>query len=141
MKQLLLNSTIKYKLIIFFPFILPVLFTGCFQLIEAGPATVLKEFSNSDKSKKAVLFIKGGNATSADSFQISILNKGENLGETAIGNTFTCDNDYGKAHTDLTTIKIIWLETNKLKIFYEKHIRTFTRVNEINDVYVFYQAY
>lgn len=54
-------------------------------MFEAGPATLIKDVFNPAKTKHAILFLKGGNATEDDSLQISIKDADDSLDKTEVG--------------------------------------------------------
>lgn len=113
---------------------------GCFQLFEPGPATFVKKTYNPSKTKQAILFIKGGNATESDSWQVSIKNADDELDKTEVGNTFTTDGNHGKIVLDSTSISFTWKTDNSLLITYDKRLRTFTQITNIDGVGVSYTA-
>jgi hypothetical protein len=114
---------------------------SCIQIFEPGPATFVKSIENSSNNKQAIMFIKGGNATSADSYQISIKSTDEKLGAVEVGNTFTCDGDHGKAFPDSNSIKMQWLTNTNLQITYDKNIRTFVKEKKVDGIDVVYKTY
>ncbi|AMR34244.1 hypothetical protein A0256_23720 [Mucilaginibacter sp. PAMC 26640] len=71
---------------------------------------------NPAKTKQAILFLKGGNATADDSLQISIKDADDSLDETEVGNTFTTDSDHGKAFLNATAISLRWKDNTHLVI-------------------------
>lgn len=111
------------------------------DLIPPGPATLVISVSNPAKTKQAILFIKGGDATSDDSYQISVKAAGDKLDEVEVGNAFTCDDNHGAARADSNTIKLTWLTNDKLQIKYEKHVRTFIQEKEVEGIKVSYLIY
>ena len=46
--------------------------TSCFQIFDVGNNTLIKETYNNNAGKKAILFFKGGNATSDISLQVIV---------------------------------------------------------------------
>jgi len=121
-------------------FVISLIFCSCFQLFEPGPATFVKKTYNPSKTKQAILFIKGGNATESDSWQVSIKNADDELDKTEAGNTFTTDGDHGKIVPDSTSISFTWKTDHSLLITYDKRLRTFTQVTNIDGVSVSYTA-
>lgn len=115
-------------------------FSGCFSIFEPGSATYIKKFKNLSGTKQAILFLKYGNATAGNSLQVSIKNVKDDLEKTEVGNTFTVDNDHGKAHLGSSSINFKWLNDKQLTITYDKKFRTFIMENNVDGVEVIYSA-
>jgi hypothetical protein len=115
-------------------------FCSCFQLFEVGPNTLIKESYNPQKSKKAILFQKGGNATSDNSLQVSIVGYNYELDNREVGNTFTVDSDHNKTMEDLDSINFTWLSNDTLKIDFDKKLRVFIQNRSVNGVTIIYDS-
>jgi len=120
-------------------FMISTLFSGCFQLFDSGSATTINVVFNPSKTKQAIVFIKGGNATEPDSYQVSIKDADDDLGETEVGNTFTVDSNHGTASLNSASITLKWVSDNDLNISYDKKLRTFIQMKVVNRVIVVYQ--
>ncbi|WP_342644910.1 hypothetical protein [Mucilaginibacter sp. CSA2-8R] len=120
--------------------ILMLLLSGCFSLLGPGPNSLIRRALNSTKTKQAILFLKGGNATADDSLQISIKDASDSLNETEVGNTFTTDSDHGKAILNASAISLYWKDNDHLVISYDKRLRTFFKNKNVEDVEIMYQA-
>lgn len=115
--------------------------SGCFQLFDPGPSTVVLTVFNPAKNQQAILFLKGGNATSGDSMQVSIKDGDEVLGDTEVGNVLTVDNAHVGVALDTNAIKLKWLDNNKLEIDYNKKLRTFIKVDKYNNNLILYKTF
>jgi hypothetical protein len=115
------------------------LLEGC-QLAGEMPITILQEKYNRDKTKGAILFLKEGGATVADSYQVSVFNVGDNPSQSASGNVFIVDDNHGSAPLDANSLTIAWLSNDSMQIEYDKRLRTFLQEKEINGVLVMYQT-
>ena len=111
---------------------------GCLDL-GTGKAVVLRETSNEIKTKKAILLDNGGNATTDNSLQVSVLNYGAKVSDIELGNTFTVDSDHGATKQDTSSIEFTWLTNDTLQISYDKKLRTFIQRDKVNGVTVLYQ--
>lgn len=121
--------------------LIALVFSGCFQLFGPGPSTAILTVFNPAKNQQAILFLKGGNATSGDSVQISIKDGDEILGDTEVGNIFTADNAHVGIALDTNAIKLKWLNNNKLEIDYNKKLRTFIKVDKYNNNLILYKTF
>jgi hypothetical protein len=65
------------KIRFFFGAVVVVTTSGCFQIFGPGPATFIKKSINPSKTTQAILFWKGGNATSGNSLQVSVKDAGD----------------------------------------------------------------
>lgn len=124
----------KYLLL----FGLATLLSSCFQLFEPGTNEVLKNIYSPSKKNRAILFLKGGDAATDISLQVSIKNTDDELAQTEVGNIFITDSNHGKATLDSNTIKLNWIDNNNLTITYNKNLRTFTQVNKTGDINIKY---
>ncbi len=114
--------------------------SGCFQLIPDSDNTVIKTTYNPSKTKQAIIFLKDGNATSGQSFQVSIKNSSDELGKTEARNTFTTDGDHGKVVPDSSSISLSWKSDSRLLISYDKRLRTFIKSDLVEGINVEYYA-
>lgn len=115
------------------------LFISCFHLFDGGPTTTINAVFNPSKTKQAILFIKGGNATESDSYQVSIKDADDNLGKTEVGNTFIVDSNHGTTPLNSASITLKWVSDNDLNISYDKKLRTFIQMKVVSGVIVIYQ--
>jgi hypothetical protein len=113
---------------------------SCFQLFDVGPNTLIKESYNPQQSKKALLFQKGGNATSDNSLQVVVAGYNHELGYREVGNTFTVDSDHNKTMQDSSSINFTWLSNDTLKIDFDKKLRTFIQNKSVNGLTIIYEA-
>jgi hypothetical protein len=120
-------------------FFLTALFSSCFQLFDSGPNTLIKKVFNSSKGKQAILFLKGGNATSNNSLQVSIKNSVDDLDKTEVGNTFTADANHGNTSLDSNAVTFTWLTDTKLQVNYKTSLRTFIQLTNVNGVDILYK--
>ncbi|WDF75319.1 hypothetical protein PQ469_15620 [Mucilaginibacter sp. KACC 22773] len=115
--------------------------SGCFQIFGPGPATFVKKSINPSKTTQAILFWKGGNATSGNSLQVSVKDAGDDLDKEEMGNIFTVDNDHGKAWLNPNAIRLIWTSDRQLNIEYDVNLRTFIQVKRFNDDTIVYRTF
>lgn len=113
---------------------------SCFQLFDVGPNTLIKESYNPQQSKKAILFQKGGNATSDNSLQVVIAGYDHELENREVGNTFTVDSDHNSTTQDSSSINFTWLSNDTLKIDFDKKLRTFIQNRSVDGVTIIYEA-
>jgi hypothetical protein len=97
---------------------------------------VLREVSSPDRSKRAVLFLRGCGATTDDSWQISILGGREKLSDDP-GNAFVADTDHGIVRDML--LDIDWQSSEKLMIRYPARARVFHQATTISGVRISYE--
>ncbi|NEU07860.1 hypothetical protein GZH53_06005 [Flavihumibacter sp. R14] len=130
--------TYKRLIYAFTAFLLTLVLSSCFQLFDAGKNTIIKSASNDSKNKKAVLFLKSGNATTGESLQVSILNYNQDLNETENGNVLITGSDHGNLTLDTGAVELIWLSKDSLLIKYNRSLRTFTKLSGANDIKIRY---
>ena len=102
--------------------------------------TVIKEIPNPNHNKKAILFMKESGATVGDSYQLTISDFEYPLKKTEVGNTFTVDENHGSSRLDSSSVVILWLSNDSLKVSYDKNLRTFIQESNVNGVNIFYEA-
>ena len=117
------------------------LVTSCFQIFDIGQNSKLKETYNNLASKKAILFLKEGNATADNSLQVTVAGYDYELDKKEVGNTFTVDSDHNKTKQDTNSINFTWLTKDTLQIDYDKHLRTFIQEKIIDGVTIIYRAW
>jgi hypothetical protein len=117
---------------------LSVFATSCFQIFDSGPNKILKESYNREQSKKAILFLKGGNATTDNSLQVTISDYDYELDKTEVGNTLTTDTDHNKTNLDSASVNFKWISNDTILLDYDKNLRIFLRNEIVNGVYVKY---
>jgi hypothetical protein len=115
--------------------------SGCFQIFGPGPAAFIKKSINPSKTTQAILFWKGGNATSGNSLQVSVKDAGDDLDKEEVGNIFTVDDDHGKAWLNPNAIRLIWISDRQLKIEYDINLRTFIQVKRFNNDTIIYRTF
>ena len=111
---------------------------SCSNLLGDQNTTLIKDSSNSDKTKKAVLLQTDGNATVDLSLHVSIINYNHKLSGKEIGNAFTVDSNHGATGLDSTSIKFNWISNDTLQIDYDKNLRTFIQEKKVNGVTIVY---
>ena len=114
--------------------------SSCFEFFD-GPSTFIKERYNPQHTKKAILFLKGGNATMDNSLQVSVVDYEYTLGNHEVGNTFTVDSDHNLADLNSTSINLIWLTNETLEIGYDIRLRTFIQNKSVNGVTIVYESW
>jgi hypothetical protein len=112
---------------------------GCFQLFDPGHAHQIKTSVNPQKTYKAILFLKDGNATGSESYQVSIKAAAATLEDTEAGNTFTVDENRGKTFLKPNSIDFKWITSDTLKIIYDRKLRCFIQNEKVEKVSVVYQ--
>jgi hypothetical protein len=121
-----------------FIFTVSLVFTGCFQMFGPGPATKIKAVYNPTKTMQAILFVKGGNATETDSYQVSVKSSNDVLDSVEVGNAFTVDDNHGKTRLNVNSINFKWITPKQLVIDYDKNLRTFFQVNDVSGITIKY---
>ena len=120
-------------------FILTSALNSCLYLGD-GSNTIVKESANNGHNKKAVLFLREAGTTVANSYQISITDYKTEFDTLAVGNTFTVDDDHGKANLNQKAINFNWLADDTLEISYDKNLRTFIQLKAVDGVVVIYKT-
>jgi hypothetical protein len=115
-------------------------FCSCFQLFDVGQNTFIKESYNPQQSKKAVLFLKGGNATTDNSLQVTVNGYEYELENKEVGNTFIVDSDHNNTIQDSAAINFIWLSNDTLQIDFDGRLRTFIQNRSVNGVTIMYKT-
>jgi hypothetical protein len=115
------------------------LISSCNLDLGTGDCTTLKQVANNSKTKKAVLLENNGNATVDNSLQVSVVDFNYQVSKKDLGNTFIVDRDHGKTILDSLSIGLTWTSQDTLQIDYDKKLRTFTQVNNINGVTIIYK--
>jgi len=105
-----------------------------------GSDTVIKESSNKQHDKKAILFLREAGATVSDSYQVTVMDFNNKFDTTEVGNTFTVDPDHDKTWLDSTSINFTWLSNDTLQIDYDKKLRTFIQEKKVEDVTIIYKS-
>jgi hypothetical protein len=121
-------------------FILTFTLTSCSSLNDTGTNTFIKESSNKQHDKKAILFLKEAVATVADSYQVTVCGNNHTLGRGEVGNTFTVDTNHGETFLDTASINFIWFGNDTLQIDYDKKLRAFIQERKVDDVTIDYKA-
>ena len=134
---------LTYKPLIYLltTFLLTLMASSCFQLSGSGSNDIMKNTANDSKTKKAVLFLKTGGATTDNSLQVSVIDFKENLSSEGNGNTFTTDTDHNKTTLDSNSINLLWVTNDSLIIQYDKKLRTFLKMTKVNDVGIGYELF
>jgi hypothetical protein len=112
--------------------------TSCLSL-GGGADTVIKENSNKQLNKKAILFLHEAGATVGNSYQVTVMDYNDKFDTTEVGNTFTVDNDHGKTWLDSASINFTWLSNDTLQIDYDTKLRTFIQEKRVLGVIIIYQ--
>lgn len=115
-------------------------FTSCFDLLGEGSNTLVSQKANAARTKKAWLFLRGAGATVADSYQLSITDYDQPFDTSAVGNTFTCDDNHGKSKLDSAAVQFSWKNDSTLAIDYDSTLRTFIRNDRTDFVKIVYIA-
>ena len=116
-----------------------VFLASCFPLFEDSPSTLLKNVYNHKKTKKAMVFINNGNATTDNSLHVFVANSDFELTENESGNVFIVDSDHNAAKLDSNAINLTWLSEKTLEISYKSKLRIFKKENEVNQVRIVYK--
>lgn len=128
-----MKTSVRFLLVIF---ISTIAFASCFSLTDSGINTVLKEFSNQQHNKNAILFLK---EAGADSFQVTVADNDYKLDYSEVGNTFTCDDNHGETRLNSNSINCTWLSNDTLQIDFDKKLQTFIKNEKVEGVTVVYK--
>lgn len=113
--------------------------TSCFSLDgDTGLNTFIKEISNKQQSKKAILFLKAS-SLSSDSYQVIVCEKNHKLTKGEVGNTFTVDSNDNSTFLNNKSINFTWLGNDTLQIDYDKKLRTFIKESNVDNVTIVYR--
>jgi hypothetical protein len=118
-----------------FIFLLSMSFTSCNQIFSEE-ITVIKEIDNHAKNKKAVLFLKRGNAVTNDSFHITVCNIENTINNEETGNILTAELINGTESNPL--IKIKWIDNQTLNIEFPKSTKTFKKELHLDGINITY---
>src|SRR5687767_7250884 len=94
-------------------------------LLDSGENNVISEIYNMQESKKAILFIKEGNATVDHSFQVSLTGYDYVLNKKDVGNIFIADSNHGQTVIDSSSVTAHWISNDSLILTYDRLLRTF----------------
>jgi len=119
--------------------ILIIFLASCFSLLEDTPSTLLKTVYNHKKTKKAMVFMNEGNATTDNSLHVILENADFELTEAESGNVFIVDADHNSAKLDSNAINLTWLSEKTLEISFDSKLRTFKKINKIDGVKIVYK--
>ena len=125
----------KHFIMLFFAFC----FTSCATIFEDSPLMLLKEAYNHKKTKKAMVFMSGGNATTDNSLHVVLENADFEFTDVKLGNVFIVDSDYNAAKLDSNAINLTWLSEKTLEISFDSKLRAFKKANEIDGVKIVYK--
>ena len=75
-----------------------------------------------------------------DSYQVSIADYKTEFDTVAVGNTFTVDNNHGKANLNPKAINFNWISDDTVEVSYDKNLRTFIQGPATNGIIVVYKA-
>ena len=124
----------KHFIMLFFAFC----FISCATIFEDSPLTLLKEAYNHKKTKKAMVFMNDGNATTDNSLHVILENADFELTEAESGNVFIVDSDHNSAKLDSNAINLTWLSEKTLEISFDSKLRAFKKADEIDGVKIVY---
>lgn len=124
----------KYFIMLFFA----ICFTSCAPIFEDSPLVLLKEAYNHKKTKKAMVFMNDGNATTDNSLHVILENADFELTDAELGNVFIVDSDHNSVKLDSNAINLTWLSEKTLEISFDSKLRTFKKANEIDGVKIVY---
>ncbi|WP_133551304.1 hypothetical protein [Pedobacter duraquae] len=99
----------------------------------------MKQAYNQKKTKKAMVFIKDGNATTDNSLHVILENADFELTDAELGNVFIVNSDHNSATLDSNAINLTWLSEKTLEISFDSKLRTFKKANEIYGVKIIYK--
>ena len=125
---------------IIFVLLLTLTFTSCISLFDNTTNTFLKEQYNLRASDKAIVFIRGGDATTDNSIHIFLTGYEHDLNDKDKGNIFTADTDFSKTVIDSTTINVTWQSNDSLTVTYDKKLRVFEQKNKLDHFTINYVA-
>lgn len=118
--------------------LLTITIASCSPMFEDNPCTLLKEVYNHNKTKKALVVMNGGNATTDNSLHVILENADFELTDAELGNVFIVDSDHNSAKLDSNSINLTWLSEKTLEISFDSKLRTFKKANEIDGVKIVY---
>ena len=125
----------KHFIMLFFAFC----FISCATIFEDSDLMLLKEAYNHKKTKKAMVFMNGGNATTDNSLHVVLENADFEFTDVKLGNVFIVDSDYNAAKLDSNAINLTWLSEKTLEISFDSKLRAFKKANEIDGVKIVYK--
>ncbi|WP_088044278.1 hypothetical protein [Bacillus sp. EAC] len=88
---------------------------------------IIQKVPSPSLEKDAYIFIRNCGATTAESYQLSILNKDDKLPNDS-GNTFVSDNKF----------KIDWLNERGLRVNYDENSETYKKDESVNGIKIRY---
>jgi hypothetical protein len=107
-------------------------------MLDSGANSVISETYNKQKNKKVILFIKDGNATVDNSFQVLISKPDYKLDKKDIGNIFIVDSNHNNAVINSDCVTASWISNDSLVIEYDKRLRTFRKDSVFDNVKIIY---
>jgi hypothetical protein len=108
-------------------------------ILDSGENRVISEIYNKQKNKKVILFIKGGNATVDNSFQLMISKADYKLNNKDVGNVFVVDSNHNNALIDSVCVTASWISNDSIMIGYDKRLRTFRKDSVFDNVKIIYK--
>ena len=112
-----------------------------YLLCSCGPlensSNDLIQESINDKGKKALLFIKYGDATVDNSLHLSIVKDTGSIGGNATGNIFIADDSSGSVRKH--DVKFLWRHSDTLEVSYTKRLRIFKSEQQLESVTILYR--
>ncbi|WP_306298492.1 hypothetical protein, partial [Bacillus sp. EAC] len=90
---------------------------------------IIQKVPSPSHEKDAYIFIRNCGATTAESYQLSILNKDDKLPNVS-GNTFVSDNKF----------KIDWLNERGLRVNYDENSETYKKDESVNGIKIKYKG-
>lgn len=113
-----------------------ILLSSC-SIFDVGKNEIISEIANPIEDKKAIVFLKRGNATADNSVQITLSGLDFNLKNSETGNIFIADTNYGKAELE-NSVKTIWSANDTLIVEFDKSLRVFKKEPIIGGVTIIY---
>ncbi len=116
-----------------------VILSSCTDIVHGTKNTIIKEYVNAARNRKAIVFLKESGATVADSYQVLVTKQDHVLENSEVGNAFTVDTNHGQAGLDSGSIKLFWISNDSLLIEYGKKLRAFIRAAKVDGVSILYR--
>lgn len=113
-----------------------ILISSC-SIFDVEKNEIINELANPIKNKKAIVFLKGGNATADNSVQIILSGIDFNLKNLETGNIFIADTNYGKADLE-NSVRTIWPANDTLIVEFDKSLRVFKKETILDGVTIIY---
>jgi hypothetical protein len=114
------------------------IFYSCI-LFPSPQNSLINEVYNQRGSKKAVLFIRRGNATVDDSFHLLLTGYDHEFTSSDMGNILVVDSEKNPG-IDSSAVSATWISNDSLLVSYQKGLRIFRADSTFEEVKILFEV-